>query len=95
MTDGHKWNMFVLDLSFIGWHILGALFFGIGGIFVIPYEEASFARLYNIISGSDDNEINVEYTVGIDDSVDQINIKQNSNTVGVDDSVDPNNKRYE
>lgn len=73
MTDGHKWNMFVLDLSFIGWYILGALFFGIGGIFVIPYEEASFARLYNIISGSDDNEIDVEYTVGVDDSVDPNN----------------------
>ncbi len=63
MTDGHKWNMFVLDLSFIGWHILGALFFGIGGLFVIPYEEASFARLFNILSGYDDMNIEPDYQI--------------------------------
>lgn len=54
MTYGEKWNMFVLDLSFIGWYILGVIFFGIGGIFVHPYHEASFAKLYNILSGNDD-----------------------------------------
>lgn len=53
MTNGEKWNMFVLDLSFIGWYLLGLLFFGIGGIFVHPYHEASFAKLYNILSGND------------------------------------------
>lgn len=63
ITDGHKWNMFVLDLSFLGWNILGSLFFGVGSVFVIPYEEASFARLYNILSGKDDNEIDVEYEI--------------------------------
>ncbi|WP_352404299.1 DUF975 family protein [Sporanaerobacter acetigenes] len=58
MTDGHKWNMFVLDLSFIGWELLGFLFFGIGGIFVNPYKEATYSRLYNILSddyGIDDD----------------------------------------
>lgn len=60
MTEGHKWNMFVLDLSFLGWYLLGAVFFGIGGIFVYPYEEATYARLYNILSGNDNiyDEIN-------------------------------------
>ncbi len=53
MTDGHKMDMFILDLSFIGWYILGSLFFGIGGIFVNPYKEATMARLYNILSGND------------------------------------------
>ena len=55
MTDDQKWNMFVLDLSFLGWRILGALFFGIGGIFVTPYYEATYARLYNVLSGNDDS----------------------------------------
>lgn len=58
MTAGHKWNMFVLDLSFIGWELLGFLFFGIGGIFVNPYKEATYSRLYNILSddyGIDDD----------------------------------------
>ncbi len=54
MTEGHKMDMFVLDLSFLGWYILGSLLFGIGGIFVNPYKEATLARLYNILSGNDD-----------------------------------------
>lgn len=53
MTEGHKMDMFILDLSFFGWYILGAIFFGIGGIFVNPYKEATIARLYNILSGND------------------------------------------
>lgn len=62
MTDGHKWDMFVLDLSFLGWYLLGLLFFGIGSIFVYPYEEATYAKLYNILSGNDsmDNDILLE-----------------------------------
>ena len=46
MTEGEKMNIFVLELSFIGWHLLGALAFGIGNFFVIPYEEATKAELY-------------------------------------------------
>lgn len=53
LTDGHKWDMFVLDLSFIGWYLLGALLFGIGVFFVTPYYEATRARLYNVLSGND------------------------------------------
>lgn len=46
MTNGQKGEIFVLDLSFIGWYLLGSLFFGIGGIFVKPYHEATLAKLY-------------------------------------------------
>lgn len=46
MTYGHKLDMFILDLSFIGWYILGALCFGIGIFFVKPYEHATNAELY-------------------------------------------------
>ncbi len=47
MMDGHKWNAFVLDLSFIGWHILGAMTFGILEIFyVAPYQYSTNAALY-------------------------------------------------
>lgn len=46
MTRGHKWDMFILDLSFIGWHLLGSLAFGIGVIFVNPYVDATMAQLY-------------------------------------------------
>lgn len=54
LTDGHKWDMFVLDLSFIGWDILGALLFGIGGMFVTPYKVATVSKLYNALSNDED-----------------------------------------
>lgn len=46
LTEGHKWQMFVLDLSFIGWYILGSLLLGIGRVFVHPYVYATQAQLY-------------------------------------------------
>ena len=46
LTRGHKWKMFVLDLSFIGWFILGGLLCGIGVFFVLPYYQAVQAELY-------------------------------------------------
>ena len=47
MMDGHKWNTFVLDLSFLGWNILSALTLGILGIFyVCPYQAQTNAALY-------------------------------------------------
>lgn len=52
MTDGHKLDMFILDLSFIGWYILGGLLFGIGVIFVNPYYDATHAQLYMTLSNN-------------------------------------------
>ncbi|RIX60346.1 DUF975 family protein [Paenibacillus nanensis] len=46
MTRGHKFRMFVLDLSFIGWVLLGVLACGIGVLFVLPYINATKAELY-------------------------------------------------
>ena len=50
MMDGHKWDMFVLDLSFIGWHILGVLTAGILEVFyVVPYKSSTNATLYEAL----------------------------------------------
>lgn len=46
MTQGEKWQMFLFDLSFIGWYLLGAIPCGIGIPFVTPYVTASQAELY-------------------------------------------------
>lgn len=48
MTDGEKFNMFVLDLSFLGWYLLGAIPCGLGIFFVNPYYEATLAELYTV-----------------------------------------------
>ena len=47
MTNGHKMDLFVLDLSFIGWILLGCITFGIALIWVYPYMNATYANVYN------------------------------------------------
>ena len=47
MTDGHKMDLFVLGLSFIGWALLGGITFGIAYIWVLPYMNATYANAYN------------------------------------------------
>lgn len=47
MMKGHKWECFVMQLSFIGWHVLSALTFGLVGIFWLNgYQAAFFAEYY-------------------------------------------------
>ena len=46
IMNGHKWQLFVLDLSFIGWYIVGMLVCGIGVLWVYPYQEAAHAEFY-------------------------------------------------
>ena len=49
MTTGQKMDLFVLDLSFIGWFFLGLICCGIGLSFVQPYPEATKAEVYLIL----------------------------------------------
>lgn len=49
LMNGHKMDFFILQLSFIGWLIVGALCCGIGTLFVAPYMEASKANFYESI----------------------------------------------
>jgi uncharacterized membrane protein len=46
LTRGHKMELFVLDLSFIGWYLVGALCLGVGTLWVTPYHEAAKALYY-------------------------------------------------
>ena len=49
MTLGEKGNMFLLNLSFLGWLLLGAVACGVGVLFVIPYIYATQAELYGAL----------------------------------------------
>ena len=49
MTTGQKMDLFVLDLSFLGWIILGLICCGIGILFLQPYPEATRAEVYLIL----------------------------------------------
>ena len=46
MMQGHKGELFVLDLSFIGWLFVGACCFGVGTFWVTAYMEAAHSQFY-------------------------------------------------
>ena len=47
MMNGHKWEYFVADLSFIGWGLLNIVTLGLSGIFYSnPYKAAFFGEFY-------------------------------------------------
>lgn len=46
MMDGHKGELFVLDLTFIGWQILAMVCLNLGFLFVNPYQNAAKAAFY-------------------------------------------------
>jgi len=51
MMQGHKWQLFCLDFSFIGWWLLTGLTFGLLAIMVVPYQNAARAAFYENIKG--------------------------------------------
>lgn len=58
LMDGQKWSAFVLDLSFLGWHLLSMLTLGILEVlYVGPYVAGTNAALYETLRyGSDKPE---------------------------------------
>ena len=46
LTYGHKMELFLLDLSFLGWILLTVITFGIAGIWTIPYMSTTSANAY-------------------------------------------------
>lgn len=49
LMDGHKWEYFVLILSFLGWMIVATLTFGIGMIILMPYMYLTYAGFYDYL----------------------------------------------
>lgn len=49
ITRGHKWDLFVMDLSFLGWAIVGSMCFGVGTLWVEAYMTAAKAQAYEAI----------------------------------------------
>lgn len=47
LMDGSKGFLFIMDLSYIGWFILSALFMNIPDLFVMPYFYTAKAKFYN------------------------------------------------
>lgn len=49
LMNGHKWEKFVLDLSFLGWILVGALCLGVGTLWVTPYMAATEVQFYEYV----------------------------------------------
>ena len=46
LMDGYKSDLFILDLSFIGWDLLAVLTLNLGHIALNPYKNAAYAAFY-------------------------------------------------
>ncbi len=53
LTQGHKGELFVLDLSFIGWLIVGTLALGVGTFWVAPYMATAKIHAYLALTWDD------------------------------------------
>lgn len=52
LMKGHKMQLFLLDLSMIGWFILSCLTLGIGFLFLTPYNTTAHAAFYEDLIAS-------------------------------------------
>lgn len=46
LTRGAKGRLILMGISFIGWSVLGALSFGIGFLWILPYMNQAFTNFY-------------------------------------------------
>ena len=46
MMEGHKMDLFLLDLSYIGWILLGIVTLGIGMLWVAPWMSMAHVKFY-------------------------------------------------
>lgn len=49
ITRGHKWDIFVMYLSFIGWDFLCIFTLGIGTLWLTPYKNMTYTNAYHAI----------------------------------------------
>jgi len=59
MMKGHKWELFVLELSFIGWALLCVLTLFIGYLWLVPYMQMTITKFYEKIRVEYENAGNV------------------------------------
>lgn len=57
MMKGHKFDLFYLELSFIGWGILSVFTFGLGYLWLMPYMYTSIAAFYQDVKNDYINNI--------------------------------------
>ena len=65
MMTGHKWEAFVLNLSFLGWHLLGFLTcFALTIFYIQPYQAYTLAAYYKVLSQKYNAQKMTDYNYG-------------------------------
>lgn len=60
LMDGHKGELFLLGLTFLGWDLLSGLTLGIGSLWLNPYKNAAYAAFYRELQAKE-NHTYVEF----------------------------------
>lgn len=84
-----KVMLFFFDFSFLGWYIIGSIFFGVGIFLVIPYHLAATARLYLELTKKKEDAPE-KRTYPLEDS-----ITEKDNMTGEDNRTEEDNKTEE
>jgi uncharacterized membrane protein len=58
LTNGHKMDLFIFELSFIPWVLLAIVTFGIASLYAAPYSKSSTAVYYNRLKNEYDKSNN-------------------------------------
>lgn len=59
LTKGYKWNIFVLQLSFIGLALLAVVTLGLGMLLLMPYIEVTNAKLYLYLKDQKEDKVEI------------------------------------
>lgn len=63
IMNGHRWEFFWLQCTFIGWAILACFTLGIGMFWLLPYMQVSTVAFYDNLIGNKKDESNTDETV--------------------------------
>ena len=81
MMKGYKGKLFLLDLSFIGWYILGALCFGIGILWVSVYHATARTHFYEELKAAQEGSTAQDGIGTNEDPADPLRSEDNGNNV--------------
>ena len=68
IMTGKRGKLFCLQLSFIGWAILGVVTLGIGYLWLVPYIQFAIVAFYKFVAGNNDS---IETTVVNDNNINE------------------------
>lgn len=59
IMKGHKIELFILELSFIGWIVLTIVTLGVAGLYYLPYYNTTLAKFYLEVKNEIEDDVNV------------------------------------